>query len=161
MKYLLYIFLLNNLLFAENKFTMETVKINGNLMVDLNNNPINGILERISKYPQEGTIVVNNYKNGLLNGISKSYYSNKKIMMISNYENGLSEGESIYYDNLGNIRTIGTYKNDKKNGLTKIYNDNETYYIYYVNNSPISGYFIDNKNGRKTILNENELKKNF
>lgn len=36
----------------------------------------NGILERISKYPQEGTIVVNNYENGL-RGEESLHYDNE------------------------------------------------------------------------------------
>lgn len=161
MKCLFFIFIFINILFAENQYTMETVKIKGNIMLDFNDKPINGILKRISKYPEKGTIVINKYEYGLLNGISKLYYPDEKIRLIMNYVDGLIEGESEYYDEKGKLRTTNTYKKDKKNGLSKIYNDDTTYYINYIDNIPMNGFYIVNKTNQKVILTEYELKQNF
>ena len=54
------------------------------------------------------------FKNGKLNGVSKMYYEDGKIMMKMNFKNDELEGESIIYDENGKILDKQLYKNGEE-----------------------------------------------
>ena len=54
------------------------------------------------------------FKNGKLNGISKMYYENGKIMMKMNFKNDELEGEAIIYNEDGKILDKQFYKNGEE-----------------------------------------------
>lgn len=158
MQFIFLVLTMCSLMFAENQYTLNTIKLKDNIFVDSDNKPITGVLIRITKYPEAGLKVINRYKNGSLNGLSEMYYDNGTLKSRMNYENGLVVGEAQLYDKTGKLRVIDNYKNDKKNGISKIFNDHSTYYITYVNDFPINGYFITtNSNSIKIVLTQKDL----
>ena len=54
------------------------------------------------------------FKNGKLNGISKVFYENGKIMTKMNFKDDELEGEAILYDEDGKIITKQFYKNGEE-----------------------------------------------
>jgi len=63
-----------------------------------------------------------NYKNGVLNGISKTYYLNGKITEFSHYKNGKLDGNLKRYADNGILLDNLNYKNGKLYGAAKYYN---------------------------------------
>jgi antitoxin component YwqK of YwqJK toxin-antitoxin module len=56
------------------------------------------------------------YVNGIKNGVTKKYYSNKKIAEILEFKNGLKNGSwKEYFDN-GTLKLEANYVNDKRDG---------------------------------------------
>jgi antitoxin component YwqK of YwqJK toxin-antitoxin module len=90
-------------------------------------------------YHSDGTTIIaeENYKNGLLEGESKTYYKDGKITEIMHYKNGKLDGsykrfsdEAILLDDLmytdGNLNGLAKYYNTKGTLiLTGTYSDNE------------------------------------
>lgn len=52
-----------------------------------------------------------NYQNGKLEGLTKVYYDNGKIMEEGAYKNGTRDGVSKWYDQEGNVTIEYEYKN--------------------------------------------------
>lgn len=94
---------------------------------------------------------INNYKNGVLQGITKSYYYTGVLKEEGVWENGKLNGHASEYYSNGLMKTNGVYVNSKKeNNYTEYYNNGskaleETYKngdrngpstIYYESGSP-------------------------
>lgn len=77
-------------------------------------------------YHLDGTTIVSeeNYENGLLNGISKTYYRSGEVTEILFYKNGKLEGNIKRFSDEGILLDDLIYKNGKLNGLAKYYNTN-------------------------------------
>lgn len=74
-------------------------------------------------YPAGGKAFEEEYKNGLLNGSRKVYFSNGKLYSEQRYVNGDYQGPySFFYPN-GKIREKGEYKDDEFNGVVESYNE--------------------------------------
>ncbi len=74
-------------------------------------------------HPNEKTILSEeNYTNGILNGISKTYYKTGKITEILFYKNGKLHGNTKRYASNGILLDDLNYKNGKLHGLAKYYN---------------------------------------
>lgn len=90
------------------------------LMIELNNS---GQLEKKMTYHNDMlhgeykefkyTVVKEerNYQNGKLEGLTKVYYDNGKIMEEGAYKNGTRDGVSKWYDQEGNVTIEYEYKN--------------------------------------------------
>jgi len=71
---------------------------------------------------------IEHYNNGELNGSSKKFFPNGKLLSGVNYANGTIEGDLVTYDSLGNLLRTLTYKDGEP--WTGIYieeNDTKTY----------------------------------
>ena len=66
-----------------------------------------------------------NYKNGMLNGISNWYSEANNKLQESMYKDDTLNGKSIYYDNWGNISAEGNYKSNIKTGVWDYYKKGE------------------------------------
>jgi antitoxin component YwqK of YwqJK toxin-antitoxin module len=77
-------------------------------------------------YNTDGKTIVSeeNYTQGLLNGVSKTYYKSGKVTEILNYENGKLHGNIKRYSDEGVLLDDLNYKNGKLDGLAKYYNTN-------------------------------------
>lgn len=78
----------------------------------------NGILEGVSKtYYLTGKITeISHYKNGKLHGNLKRYADNGILLDDLNYENGKLHGAAKYYNVEGKLIYWGDYENDEKVG---------------------------------------------
>lgn len=68
-----------------------------------------------------GILSEENYKNGQLNGVSKTYYKTGKITEEMNYKNGLLDGNLKRYADNGVLIDDVIYVDGKLNGLAKYY----------------------------------------
>jgi len=141
-------------LHAQNTYTMNDVTFTKTIVIDKQGKAITGLFTRISKI--NGTKYVNNYKNGKLNGISKSFDKNGNLLMINYYKNDKSDGITKMYDKNSILRVYNENINGMKNGLTIIFEDLETYFITFKNNTPVSGY-VQNLSGEKFALTKKQL----
>ena len=74
-------------------------------------------------YHNNGNVaLIENYKNGELEGKWKLYHENGKLEAIGNYKNGKKEGERKFYRKNGKLEQIENYKNGKPEGEVKIGN---------------------------------------
>lgn len=80
-------------------------------------------------------VVVNNYKNGKMNGICKGYY-NGKLLFEGNYKDGKKDGIYKEYDVDGKLEYESNYKNGKLyknekpfNGIEKKYDENNEIFM--------------------------------
>jgi len=102
-------------------------------------------------YQKDGKTIVSeeNYKNGLLDGESKTYYRNGKITETMFYKNGGLEGNLKRFSDEGILLDDLNYKNGKLSGLAKYYNTagELTMTGYYENNERIGewNYFENGK----------------
>ncbi|WP_456376758.1 toxin-antitoxin system YwqK family antitoxin [Lutibacter sp.] len=64
-----------------------------------------------------------NYKNGVLNGESKTYYLNGKITEFSHFKNGKLHGSLKRYADNGILLDDLNYENGKLHGAAKYYNN--------------------------------------
>ncbi len=86
---------------------------------------MNGI-NRIGKwlyYNTDGKSIVSeeNYENGLLNGISTTYFASGKITEVLTYKNGELHGNVLRYSSEGILLDDLHYENGKLHGLAKYY----------------------------------------
>lgn len=85
------------------------------------NNKFEGVLYSIDEITKD-TLSVETYKNGILNGISKKWYSNSRLMELRYYSNGQKEGKQIAYFENGNTKFEFTAKDDHYEGELKEWN---------------------------------------
>ncbi len=91
------------------------------LMVE--ENYVNGILDGLYKsYYKNGKVnEILNYKAGKLNGPAKRYADNNNLIDDLNYINGKLDGAAKYYNIYGKLIFAGNYKNDEKIGEWEYY----------------------------------------
>lgn len=87
----------------------------------------NGVLEGESKtfYPNNQVTEILNYKNGKLNGNIKHYTKKGTILDDVNYVDGVLHGYAKYYNEKGVVIYEGTYENDEKLDDWNFYIDGE------------------------------------
>ncbi len=73
--------------------------------------------------PNGDTTKLENYKNGLLDGVRKQYYKGSKLFKEIHYSNGLLDGPSKMYNNQGVLIEESNYKANKRQGPQKFYYD--------------------------------------
>lgn len=83
----------------------------------------NGMLDGMSKtFYRNGNIQIEkNYKKGKLNGLTSEYYENGNLKEEVSYINGKKEGVLKQYYEQGTLMSQAVYKNDKINGEYRIY----------------------------------------
>ena len=74
-----------------------------------------GVLFAINDKSKD-TILVENYFNGVLDGVSKKWYSNAQLMEIRHYSSGQKNGKQMAYYENGRRRFEFTAKNDQYEG---------------------------------------------
>ncbi|MBG7631263.1 MAG: hypothetical protein IZT56_12645, partial [Bacteroidetes bacterium] len=86
-------------------------------------NYINGLLHGVSKtYYKDGkTTEILFYKEGKLNGNIQRFSDEGVLLDDLNYTNGKLEGLANYYDTFGKLRATGKYRNDEKIGDWKYF----------------------------------------
>ncbi|ALJ03682.1 hypothetical protein APS56_00305 [Pseudalgibacter alginicilyticus] len=105
---------------------------------------------------------VENYKNGLLDGVYQEYYENGKLFKEGVYNKGFLKGPLKTYYIHGTIKHITEYNESGKHGIQEKYNIDGTL-------AEILTYAIDNKNGSfkkfhedgKTLKKEGSYKNNI
>jgi len=71
---------------------------------------------------------IEHYDNGELNGPSKKFFPNGKLLSEVNYANGIIEGDLVTCDSLGNVIRTLTYKDGEPwTGIYSEENDTKTY----------------------------------
>lgn len=85
--------------------------------------------ERVGKwiyFNADGKTILSeeNYENGLLNGVSKTFYKNGNITEILHYKNGKLEGITQRFSNEGILLEEISFKNGMRNGLAKFFDTN-------------------------------------
>lgn len=72
--------------------------------------------------------IIEHYNNGELNGPSKKYFPNGKLLSEVNYANSAVEGDLVTYDSLGNLLRTLTFKDGEPwTGIYVEENDTKTY----------------------------------
>ena len=100
-------------------YSSENTKECGELICDLAGQPITGKI--VAKYPDGKLWAEGNFQNGMLEGLTKTYYINGNFEFEENYKSGKLEGlKRIYYIN-GNLAAEVNYKNGQEEGLAKNY----------------------------------------
>jgi antitoxin component YwqK of YwqJK toxin-antitoxin module len=86
-------------------------------------NYVNGVLDGVFKsYYKTGKITeILNYKAGKLNGNTKRFADNGVLLDDLNYKNGKLEGAAKYYNINGKLIYAGHYKDDEKIGEWEFY----------------------------------------
>jgi len=110
-------------------------------------------------FKDDGKTVIaeEHYVNGVLNGLSKTFYLANKLAEEKNYENGKIEGVLKRYAESGILQNELTYSKGKLNGLSKYYNSNgELIYTGIFENDVKIGDWQYYENGKK--VNGNKLK---
>lgn len=99
------------------------------------------------------TTLIENYKNGILDGKKTKYFPGNKIDKEINYKNGLMDGEVTYYNRDGKVIEKLNFKEGKKNGeCTYFYNDGKLLSTEF--------WLMDAKNGEfKTFFYQGDLQK--
>lgn len=80
---------------------------------------VNRLNEGVWNYYHKGSkqlMKVENYKNGMLEGIQKIYFSTGEIAEETTFKNGLKEGSYKIYVQNGNVVEESTFKNDQYDG---------------------------------------------
>lgn len=65
------------------------------------------------------------YKNNLLNGVSKTYSESGRLLQESTYSEDKLDGSTIYYDTDGNVQAEGNFKSNLKIGIWEYYKNKE------------------------------------
>lgn len=83
----------------------------------------NGVLDGITRtFYRNGNIkTIKTYKKGKLNGLTSEYYENGNPKEEASYLNGKKEGVTKQYYEDGGLQSQAVYKNDKINGEYRIY----------------------------------------
>jgi antitoxin component YwqK of YwqJK toxin-antitoxin module len=82
----------------------------------LNHKPFSGYIKEV--YNKQ-TVSLGSYLNGKQEGITKTFYLNKKLKDSRNYKDGKAFGRHFGYWENGKIKFDFTYINDKREGLQK------------------------------------------
>lgn len=69
----------------------------------------------------EDTMMVENYRDGQLQGLQITYFPNGEIAEKTEYKDGEFHGPAIYYNNQGEKLIEGEYREDRKTGTWKYY----------------------------------------
>lgn len=123
--------------------------------VFFDNKKFSGFLYQLHSNNKD-TLFIQGYYNGLESGLSKKWYSNKKIMEVRNYLDGKKNGKQIVFWENGNKKFefmarndayegemkewsmdgklihIGNYKNGQEEGTQKLWYDNGKIRANYV-----------------------------
>ncbi len=65
---------------------------------------------------------LNTFKNGVYDGIYKTWHDNGQLNIDGRYDNGKEEGEWFTYYSNGMLNTRGIYRNGEKTGVWSSYN---------------------------------------
>ena len=111
-----------------------------------------GILDGVSKsyYKNTKLEMEGSYTEGRKNGVFKEYYENGKIKSEINYSYDLKEGLAKTYYSNGNVEAEGNFENGEEIGTTRVYYENGKLKeeIPYTN-GVINGHHIQySKNGK-------------
>jgi antitoxin component YwqK of YwqJK toxin-antitoxin module len=89
-------------------------------------NVVNGIKHGLYElYVEDVRMLVQNYENGELHGLTSSFYDNGFVECVENYNHGKLDGEKItYYETTGQIQSCENYKNGKSHGKFTFYFEN-------------------------------------
>ena len=117
------------------------------------NNKLNGI--SYSYYPNKKIEREISFKNDKQDGIAKVYYESGSLRQETTYKNGKIEGLNKSYYKNGNVQVEGNFKNNKAEGSAKFYFENGKLNFTLINKKgkPISGKC---NNGRE--ISKKELK---
>lgn len=66
---------------------------------------------------------VENYKNGLLDGLVEEFHENGNIFIEETFSKGKRDGISRFYFTSGNLQSESQYKNGKRNGYMKSFSE--------------------------------------
>ena len=113
-----------------------------------------GILQ-IFDNEKQCIIRIDNYVNGLMDGLSETFYTNKRQHKICYYKNGLANGEYKEYYESGNIHIMANYKDNEFDGEYKEYKDESEKCLQ------IGHYSAGKKNGLWKILDHKTIESNF
>jgi uncharacterized protein len=99
---------------------------------------ISGLKEGEWRYYDEAGLLemVEQYNNGMLNGVTTIYHPTGRKKLTINYQNGIAEGELKWYDIFGLVNEENTFREDMRNGPG----------IRYFSSSKVSdsSYFVNN-----------------
>lgn len=117
------------------------------------NNKLNGI--SYSYYPNKKIEREISFKNDIQDGIAKVYYENGSLRQETTYQKGKIEGLNKSYYKNGKVQVEGNFKNNKADGPAKFYYENGKLNFTLINKKgkPISGKC---SNGRE--ISKKELK---
>ena len=119
------------------------VKSPQNIMfcIDTDGTPLTG---EMAKYFEGALIRLYEIKDGVLDGLGQTYYTNGKIKTEIPYKEGLVNGTLKKYNRNGILSEEISYLNNKKEGVAKYYNDQGGLVIKmaYVNNQDMGDAFI-------------------
>lgn len=91
-----------------------------------------------------------NYENGILNGVSKTFYPNRKLAEVKVYKNGKLEGNLKRYADNGVLIDDLNYSDGKLEGLAKYFNlKGELIYTGFYENDVKVGEWEYYENGKK------------
>lgn len=113
----------------------------------------NGVLDGITRtYYRDGTLKSQKiYKKGKLNGLTSEYYDNGNLKEEASYLNGYKEGVTKQFYEDGGLQSQAVYKNDKINGEYRIYDTTQQLiYNFKSENSVLKSgsYYYKNKDGK-------------
>lgn len=94
--------------------------------VDKNQKPFTGVATGTKSDSKIKLTGHANYKNGMLNGLSKIMYENNTVAFEAKYINGKREGVAVTYSDKAHKQSETSYKNGKKDGHMVLYFPNGT-----------------------------------
>ncbi|WP_196886325.1 toxin-antitoxin system YwqK family antitoxin [Aureivirga sp. CE67] len=102
----------------KNRIGTWTYYFSDGLKVLSTENYKDGLLDGISiTYDRTGVIIdETSFSKGKKEGLQKKYTDKKKLVEVITYKNGKRNGEASFYDNNGNLIKRGNYLDDKKVG---------------------------------------------
>ncbi|MFH6935168.1 toxin-antitoxin system YwqK family antitoxin [Flavobacterium sp. FlaQc-30] len=106
----------------------------------------NGKLEgmKLIYYPDSKIAEEMTYKNGSKDGVYKKYGQNGKLLEQTTYKDNLYNGDAVFYDSDGAVASKGKFVNGKKAGMWQFYTNGKL--LKEVNMSdPKSSYQADSK----------------
>jgi antitoxin component YwqK of YwqJK toxin-antitoxin module len=117
----------------------------GHYLYSIENFNINGELDgSVTLFYENGRIhIKDNYKNGLRNGVFRSFRNNSQNskIVVATYKNDERDGEyRFYYDNEGNtLNSVSNFKDGELNGLSIEYSEDGTKLSeeYYIDGEPL------------------------
>lgn len=92
-----------------------------NNTIYFDNKKYDGALYQLYKNKNDTESVVY-FSNGIMNGVSKKWYSNKQLMELRYYSNGEKNGPQISFFDNGNKKFEFIAQNDKYEGILKEWN---------------------------------------
>ena len=118
---------------------------------------LNGVT--VSYYISGGILAEKTYKNGKLNGVTKTYYKTGKEETVIPYMDGKREGVAKYYYPNGYMQGQGIYIGDRLNGPSRLYDENGelVYELTYENDTIVSAYCMYKKSSDNVKRYQKEL----